>query len=356
MKIRTTGIRFTLAMLNLAGLFATVWFLAMYTEWTVKEPTNVYIAKGSSTARVSGLLKNSGIIRNKLLFRVLARLSGHGHSIHYGNSRFSGRLNTSGLLAQLSSGGQLQRHVVIPEGSNLWQINEIFRRNGITSSTEFLDTAMSPESVCAWLNVPAETMEGFLFPDTYIFNRNTSAQVVVNKMFARFRQIAAKYMPQYSGRRLYDLVNLASLVEKEAVLDRERPLISAVFHNRLRIRMHLGCDPTVRYALGKFTGPLKKKDMHVDSPYNTYLHYDLPPGPVTNPGLASIKAAMHPADVPYLYFVVKNEHGAHEFSRTLVEHNRAVARYRRLRRRQKRGQKPGQGMNQHQDSKQNIVR
>ncbi|MFQ5717561.1 MAG: endolytic transglycosylase MltG, partial [Nitrospinales bacterium] len=180
------------------------------------------------------------------------------------------------------------------------------------------------------LDIPGENLEGYLFPETYHFDKNTDERAIVKTMVDTFKRRALK--PEYLDRArelgfsFHKIITLASLIEKETGREDERELISAVFHNRLRKNMRLQCDPTVIYALKNFDGNLRKKDLGIDSPYNTYRYAGLPPGPIANPGLESIRAALYPASANYIYFVSK-QNGSHEFSSALADHNRAVRKY-----------------------------
>ena len=194
--------------------------------------------------------------------------------------------------------------------------------------------AHDPELIKRW-KIPNDSLEGYLFPDTYYFHKGASALDVAGSMLEQFKHnISPEWRERADalGFSMHQIITLASLIEKEAGVATERPIISAVYHNRLRNNIRLQCDPTVIYAIPNFDGNLTRKHLRLDSPYNTYRYRGLPPGPIANPGRASIEAALYPADVDYQYFVSRND-GTHQFSTTLRQHNNAVIKYQKRRRR-----------------------
>jgi UPF0755 protein len=227
--------------------------------------------------------------------------------------------------------GEVTRYsVTIPEGSNLYDIAKILGGIELVDPEKFLETAASPE-VLRRLGIPGATAEGFLFPDTYLLEKSMSPEDILEVMARQFRR---KILPEWEGRvretgfSLLQLVTIASIIEKETGIDEEKPFVSAVIRKRLSLGMPLQMDPTVIYGLKRFGEGLTKKDLQTPSPYNSYLNRGLPPGPIANPGISAIRAALFPADSDYLYFVSRND-GSHKFSRTLQEHNRGVASYRK---------------------------
>ena len=234
------------------------------------------------------------------------------------------------VLDALTRGKGLVHTVTIPEGFALATIAQTIGR-AISVPPESIVAAASDSALRRRLDVPTPTLEGYLFPDTYTFAAGTTPQEVVRLLVARFERV---WKPEWNGRlqalamSRHDVLTLASIIEKEARLAEERPIISAVYHNRLKIGMLLQADPTVQYALGKHVDRVLYKDLEVDSRYNTYKYAGLPPGPIASPGAASIEAALFPASVPYLYFVAHPD-GHHEFRRTFTEHTEARAQIRR---------------------------
>lgn len=275
----------------------------------------VYIEPGTGTLGIAKILRKEGVIHHDLLFLLLAALRGSHGRLKPGEYEFSPRMSLLEVLKKLEEGRVVVHQVVIPEGFTVREISRLLGNVGLADGGRFLAIASD--------------LEGYLFPDTYYLTRGMSEEVIVQMMLNRFRQVFGPTEAERAkalGMSVREVVTLASLVEKEAKVSGERALISAVFHNRLRHGMPLQSDPTVIYALPQFTGHLHRVDLSIPSPYNTYLHKGLPPGPIANPGRSSILAVLYPAKVDYLYFVSKND-GTHVFSRTLAEHERAVRRY-----------------------------
>jgi len=285
------------------------------------------VREGESLATVATRLEHAGVIRSALLFRAVARVSGRDRRLQPGEYRFATALTASELLDLLASGGT-RPEVTVPEGLTIREIAALLARNGYGSAESFLCVADDPEFLLA-AGVPGPQLEGFLFPDTYRLTPVMSPSEILALMVRRFHERfdAERYRRvQGRGMRLNDVVTLASIVEKESALANERPVVAGVFYNRLRLGMPLQSDPTLIYAIPNFNGDLTRADLARPSAYNTYLLPGLPPGPIANPGLASLDAVLAPADTPYLYFVSKND-GSHAFAVTLADHNRNVARY-----------------------------
>ena len=233
------------------------------------------------------------------------------------------------VLDLLISGKTLVFSITIPEGYNIFQVADLFELRGVTSKKDFLDLANDPEFLKE-LQIDGSSLEGFLFPDTYFLRpaEKSNAKVVVRKMLNRFRSVYDKYVrgtAEEYGWSPLQVVTLASLIEKEAKPN-EHALVSAVFHNRLRQKMKLQCDPTVIYGIKPMGARITRSDLDRKQPYNTYQVTGLPPGPIANPGKESLVAAVQPASVDYLYFVSKND-GSHQFSSSLNEHNKWVNLY-----------------------------
>jgi len=292
----------------------------------------VEIEPGRPARVVAEELADAGVIRSALLFRILIRMRGADAKIHAGEYEFSERMTPPQVLDKLVRGDVVRHRLTVPEGLRIDEIADIVETSGFGARQAFL-AAAGNASLIKDLDSEATDLEGYLFPDTYFFARGVSADRIVEEMVARFRR---EVTPERSNRMeqlglsLRDTVTLASLIEEEARVDDERARISAVFHNRLERHMPLQCDPTVVYALvkqGRYRGDIYRSDLSDASPYNTYLHQGLPPGPICSPGALSLEAALHPADTRDLYFVLSAP-GRHEFSRTLQEHERAVQRYR----------------------------
>ena len=288
----------------------------------------ITIPSGSSFVAASQLLVDEGVIRSLKLFVFLGKVKGLSNSIQAGELMFRTDMTPGEALDVLVRGKAVSYHVTIPEGYNIRMISTLLAEKGLGDADRFQDLAMDSE-FCRSLGVPSNTLEGFLFPDTYSWPKGLSEEDILGRMVAKYKSVFTKVMrskAQQMGMTELEIVTLASIVEKETGVPEEREQVSAVFHNRLKKGYRLQTDPTVIYGIKDFDGNLTKKDLRTDHPYNTYTRSGLPVGPIANPGEASLKAALNPAKVSYLYFVAKGD-GTHVFSNTLVEHNKAVAIY-----------------------------
>ena len=291
----------------------------------------VDIPPGVGPSSIGRRLAESGVVRDQLSFRVALARSGQARRLQAGEYRFDRPMNTREVIDKLARGEVFLRPITFPEGLTIRQMSEIYEREGGGSKTEFLRAARNGTLIHD-IDPAADDLEGYLFPDTYSLPRKATPDQLVQRMVTAFRDVLSPEIVQRAAARglsVRELLTLASLVEKETAKAEERPVVAAVYANRLRIGMGMQCDPTVIYALervGKYTGNLTRDDLRFDSPYNTYRYAGLPPGPIASPGRASIEAAASPADVPYVYFVSRND-GSHVFSVTLDEHNRNVFEY-----------------------------
>lgn len=292
----------------------------------------VNIPHGSSTRAVARLLAANGVVRSAASFELLARRASPA-KMQAGEYFFDRERTPREVLRMVAEGRIFLQSVTVPEGYTMLDIADLLARNGMASRDAFLDAARDPALVRD-LTPQSPSLEGFLFPATYQFPRRTPPQRIAEAMVRRFREAWAVLPPAGGGAAKLsplEIVTMASLVERETPRAAERPEVAGVFYNRLRGRIALDCDPTVIYALrlaGRYEGKLRHADLRFNSPYNTYQRRGLPPGPIANPGEASLRAALSPGESKYLYFVADAE-GGHVFSRTLAEHNRNVARYRR---------------------------
>lgn len=317
-----------LAVALAAGVVA-VWPLLPAAEGD-RSPRVVEIPRGATAGTISRILSAQGLVRHELAFRLLARLYRVDRGLKAGRYELSPSMSSLEILSRLRRGERIKVAVTIPEGWTAEQVAGLFARKGFGSREEFLALFSRRGEVAEW--VPEDPairypVEGYLFPDTYVFGGEETPAEVLSFLVQRFRRAFSRDMERRArelGLTVHQVVTLASVVEKEARLEEERALIAGVFWNRLRSGMRLDADPTVRYALGKAEGPLLPADLKVDSPYNTYRRQGLPPGPIASPGLASIMAVLYPRETDYLYFVARPE-GGHLFSRTLEEHRRAIA-------------------------------
>jgi UPF0755 protein len=288
----------------------------------------VEIASGSSTPQIAAQLEQAGIIRSRYAFE-LVRLWKRGR-LKAGEYRFDHPASVTEVYARILRGDVYTRLLVIPEGANRFEIAARVEQAGLGTQVDFLDATRQQTNLIADLDPQATSLEGYLFPDSYRFPRKATASQILAAMVKRFRQQAAQIG---LSRDLHSAVTLASLVERETAVPEERPLVASVLRNRLSAHMPLMTDPSVIYALqlaGRWRGTIYASDLALESPYNTYKHTGLPPGPVSNPGLGSLRAASHPAETNYLYFVAagSDPQGHSRFAATLEEHNRNVAAYR----------------------------
>jgi len=292
----------------------------------------VDVPHGASRRAVARLLANQGVVRSRWVFEALCRWRSRS-TLEAGEYFFDHPMTSLQVFETVANGRVYVRELVIPEGFSMFDIADLVQREDFASRDSFLAAARDP-ALIRDLIPGAPSLEGFLFPATYEFPRHPTGEQMVTAMVAHFRQQWAAIsaaQPNSSGLPLEQVVTLASLVERETPKAEERPVVAGVFINRLRRRIPLQCDPTVVYALelaGSYGGSLDAASLPFDSPYNTYRHTGLPPGPIANPGSASLKAALNPPETDYLYFVANTE-GGHFFGRTLAEHNRNVALYRR---------------------------
>jgi UPF0755 protein len=293
------------------------------------ERRQVVIPKGVPFKGVVRILDQEGLLRSPRGFYLMGRLMGVRGRVQAGEYELSTTMPPLVILHKLVTGDVMKYRVTIPEGYTIRQIALQLQELGIIEEQEeFLKLAFSTE-FAAGLGIEGKGVEGYLFPDTYLLPKGVSPSEIIKTMVGKFKRVYGpdcEHRAAELGMRDREIVILASVIEKETGLAEERPLISAVFHNRLKRGIPLCSDPTVIYGIPNFDGNLRRKDLEQWTPYNTYLKKGLPPGPIANPGKSSILAALYPAPVQYLYFVSRND-GSHYFSTTLREHNEAVWRY-----------------------------
>jgi UPF0755 protein len=332
-SIRIIGLGALFVCFVAAGFGLYFYRYAVTPTQTSETSVVVWIRSGQSFSETVAQLQEHGLVRHPKRFRWLARLREDDRHIRAGEYVLRASMSPKAILDTLVRGETLLHKVVIPEGSTVFGIGRIMERAGLMSQEAFLHAALDPELVKA-LGLKGNTFEGYLFPETYHFPKGVSPREVIDKMVAHFRSVFTPTWidrAQAIGMTTHEVVTLGSIVEKETATPEERPLIAAVFLNRLKRDMRLESDPTVIYGMKDFDGNLTRKDLEIPTPYNTYRIKGLPPGPIANPGRASIAAVLYPSEEPHLYFVSKND-GSHHFSRTLSEHNEMVRRY-QLRRR-----------------------
>lgn len=313
------------------GFFTVQWILQPKVDPNSDPPLiMVDIPDGRSFHDIALYLDAQGLLNHRPTFELLAKVTSADRSIKPGEYGFHAGMRPLDILSDLQQGHVVLHQVTFPEGFTLLQIARRLAAQGLAEEAEFLRLARDREFI-ATLGVHADTLEGYLFPTTYRFAKYSTAKDLIGTMVAftwKAFTPALRHRSKEMGMSMHEVLTLASVIEKETGASSERSLISGVFHNRLGRHIPLQSDPTVIYALESFDGNLRKRDLSVDNPYNTYRYRGLPPGPIANPGLQSIRAALYPDKNSYLFFVSRND-GTHHFSSTLSEHNRAVNKYQR---------------------------
>jgi UPF0755 protein len=291
----------------------------------------ILIEKGQSAGSIARSLEKNGLIKEAWSFRLAYSLYYSPNFLKAGEYEFKMPVSPKKIMLEMIAGKVLLHPLTIPEGLTYKEIAELLEKKNYPFQGSFLEACLKVELIAS-LDPQASNLEGYLFPETYHFTRGVEADEMARDMVSQFRKVFEEKQMERARQlklTLREVVTLASLIEKETSRDEEKPLISAVFHNRLRLGMKLDCDPTIIYALkleNRFDGNLRLKDKNLKSPYNTYLCPGLPPGPICNPGQGAIQAALYPASVDYLYFVSRND-GSHVFNRSYSEHLKAVSKY-----------------------------
>ena len=289
--------------------------------------TDISFPTGSGIRKLATQLKAGGVIRSSWHFILMARLRGDANRLKAGEYRFNDAMTPGRILNKIVSGDVDYRKFTLPEGYSMYQAAELLEQKGYFRKDIFLEKCRD-KGLLSRLGLKESSVEGYLYPATYNLTRGGSEERLLEQMVGQFNKNYAGIKWGEGTDRLsqHEIITVASMIEKEAVTAGEKPLIASVFYNRLRIGMPLQSDPTAVYGVRAFTGKVSKGDIQHASPYNTYMNKGLPPGPIGNPGRDAIQAAINPAATDYLYFVARQD-GTHYFSRTLEEHNRAVARY-----------------------------
>lgn len=318
---------------SIVGIVGILLYAAFYSY--IENPVDseektleIEINRGTNFSGVVNLLEDGGLITNKKFFLLLAHVKGAPKNIRAGEYELNSLMSPRQIIDKLMKGRVKVYHVSIPEGFTVSQIASRLASEKIVDEQRFIALTHDRE-LLASLKIDGVSAEGYLFPDTYVFSRFMSERKVIKFMVDHFWCSITPEMEEKAkelGFTLDEIVTLASIVEKEGGKRDEKPVIAAVFHNRLKRRMRLQSDPTVIYDIEDFDGNLKKKHLERDTPYNTYQIRGLPPGPICNPGLDAMMAVIYPAPVDYLYFVSKND-GSHHFSSNLKSHNKAVITY-----------------------------
>jgi len=320
-------LRAFLTLVFIAAVASAIWL-----AWALALPVQpegarfVLLRPGWSSRHIANELQAAGVIHSARGFLLMHYAL--GNTLKAGEYKFDAPATARQVHDRLVRGDVYFRSVVIPEGYNLYDIAAAVEQAGLGRRQDFLQAASGDLFLIRDLDPSATSLEGYLFPDTYQFTRTESMHDLVAAMVRRFRQEAEQAGMQGDFHRL---VTMASIVEKETAVPEERPIVASVYYNRLRRGMVLGADPSVIYAAllaGRYQGAIHRSDLQLDSPYNTYKYAGLPPRPISNPGRASLLAALHPAETDFFYFV-SDGNGHHRFARTLDEHQRNVAAYRR---------------------------
>ena len=294
-----------------------------------KAHRSISITTGDSFKKISRNLSEQGIIPSRFIFTFLAKIERVEGRIKAGEYEIPSPTSYQEIFTILMSGKSITYKITIPEGYNIYEIAGLLVQNKIIESKDaFIEKAFDPE-IIAHYKINNISCEGYLYPETYFLTKKMSVTEIIDIFVTEFQKhMTPLFMKRATeiGFTVNEVITLASIIEKETSLPSERPLISSVFHNRLQKKMRLQTDPTVIYGIPGFDGNIRKEDLFRKTPYNTYVNSGLPLGPIANPSVASIEAALYPRDTAYLYFVSKGD-GSHHFSATLADHNKAVKRY-----------------------------
>jgi UPF0755 protein len=324
---------FTLIFVLLVIIAGTAFFINLkhYAEQPAgpaAEKMVITIPFGQSLKTTAEALFKNGIITSPFKFEMVARLKGYDKRLKAGEYALSATMAPIQIMEKLVKGEVELYKLTVPEGCNIYQIADLVAQAGFARSSSFIKAATNAR-LAHKNGIPAETLEGYLFPETYYFPKKVSSETIITTMVNRFWKIfnpAWKERAEQLGFSIHQIVILASIIEKETGAPSERPVISSVFHNRLKKKMRLESDPTVIYGLKNFDGNLKRTHLETPTPYNTYKIRGLPVGPIANPGKKSLEAALYPADTKFIYFVSK-KNKTHQFSTNLKDHNQAVRKY-----------------------------
>jgi UPF0755 protein len=323
-----TGISFFVVTILLSAIFLNLYLYSKEPALKNADPKIITIGSGQNFGSVTRILDEEKIIRHPFKFKLIARIKGFDRNIKAGEYLLSSSMSPEKILESLVEGKVYLYRITIPEGFTLNQIASLLEDKNIIKGSEFLKNANNP-TLTAQFGINAENFEGYLFPETYFFAKGISTQKIIFTMVKRFQ---TNFNPIWEKRppdlnfSMHEIVTLASIIEKETGIADERPLISSVFHNRLNKNMRLQSDPTVIYGIENFDGNITRKHLTTPTPYNTYTNAGLPPGPIANPGKASLEAAIFPPKSSYLFFVSKND-STHYFSTNYDDHRAAVRKY-----------------------------
>jgi UPF0755 protein len=328
---KAVGLLLLVAIVAAGGAAGMAWtrLQTPYKGYTSTEQF-VEIPTGAGAGEIRQRLLDAGVVQDGLTLRLALRWTGASRDLKAGEYRFDRAMTAVDVVQKIARGDVYGQRITFPEGLTIRDMAMLYESHGLGKARDFI-AASRHTALIQDIDPAASDLEGYLFPDTYTVGRTVVAEELVGKMVAGFRAAFPAGPPPPGAEPLTtrQVVTLASLIEKETAKAEERPLVSAVYRNRLRIGMGMQADPTVVYALqktGKYDGNIRKEDLGINSPYNTYKYPGLPPGPIASPGQASLAAALNPADAPFLYFVSRND-GSHVFATTLAEHNRNVQEF-----------------------------
>ncbi|HAY39624.1 MAG TPA: endolytic transglycosylase MltG [Desulfobacteraceae bacterium] len=332
LNLKKLGIAILLILIFLfigaAGVYLNIVGYAQKPPNTAPVEQAVIVQSGQGFKALSNLLYQKGMILHPVKFRLFARIKGHDKRIKAGEYMLSSAMTPKKILETMVDGKVYLHRLTIPEGYNLRQVAQAVGTAGLASESDFLKATTDPDLLNA-NGIDARTFEGYLFPDTYYFPRDVTSENIITTMVKRFWSV---FNPEWKEQTktlemtIHQVITLASIIEKETAVAAERPIISSVFHNRLKRNMRLESDPTVIYGMGDYNGNITRKDLESPTRYNTYTMKGLPPGPISNTGAKAIEAALYPADTKFLYFVSRNDR-THHFSTNFRDHNRAVRKY-----------------------------
>ncbi len=320
-----------LLILILASLAGAAFYWQIF-RWQASGAATVELPKGAALPAIAAILHAQGVVRSPRLFEIYARAKHAAAKLHAGEYEFARGMTLNDILAKIVRGDVKRYQLTVIEGWNLRDIDKMLLTKDFVPpalAQEFMQLVYDPAYIASLGLTGTASLEGYLFPDTYLIARPKDAREIIDPMVKRYKQIytdALRTRAREIGMTDHQVLTLASIIEKETGRGDERPIISSVFHNRLKSGIQLATDPTVIYGIPNFNGNLRRSDLERPGPYNTYLNPGLPPGPIASPGADSIKAALYPAETNYFYFVSKND-GSHYFSATMGEHARAVQHY-----------------------------
>lgn len=294
----------------------------------------VNIPKGASVDKIAEILEDESVIKSKIAFKILSHAKNSASKMKSGAYRLNSSMTPSSIINIIVKGDTISRWLTIPEGYTIKQIAEKIEKEGYGSAAEFVKlAALEGDQFDTPFPSPGKNLEGYLFPDTYLITIGITEKDIITEMYNCFNRKVYEPLKKdisASGMSLHEIITLASLIEREARVPKDRAMISSVLRNRLDKKMRLAVDATVLYALGEHKSRVLYRDLEIDSPYNTYKYAGLPPGPIANPGVESIRAAIHPAKSDCLFYVAKPD-GSHIFTKTFEEHKKAISEIRLLR-------------------------